>query len=556
MEAVVGIVVAAIVAFGVVLMVAVYMAFLKSLFPETLRTDEVFYVRTNDLWILRVCRYRKERSTGEPVLLVHGMGANQNNFTCPPGNCLVDYLSEKGYDCWTVDLRGSHSSEPPFERTRDEVCLEDFFKEDIPAVIEHIKKITRYERIHWIGHSMGGMLLYAYTLHKGGDDIISGTTLGSPIDFNDAAKGIPTLPLIFAEKFPVVSGNIVRGLVPIMKALHISSFAFPINQRNLPASMNAGHFINMLEDPLPALTRQVREWMASGEYKLLDGTLDVAGSISELPVPLCAFFAKGDPFISVERAREWFGTIKNADKKMIVCSKENGFVEDYSHCDLAFSKEAIHEIFEPIFQWLIAHPSPVRSSIQEEVERFSTSKISEDKRAHILSGNAFAHLKEDEPKDVVDAAEHHDDTIRETTPKTSRSIKVEKKPAAQKATQTKTSVKKTTAVKKTAAKPAPSKKAPVKKKAAAAKTPVKPKASAKSTAPAAPTKKAAAKKTAKATKVIPAKPKRSKSADADENGAPTPEALKKATHAREERNTVFSELMASLSKPLEVDLDQ
>ena len=143
-------------------LIVVYLLLLPRLYPEMMRTNEVFYVRTRDLWLLRVCRYRKDATPGEPVLLVHGMGANQNNFTYPPGGCLVDYLCAKGYDCWTLDLRGSRSSTAPFKHSRNDVRMEDFFMEDLPAVIQYVLKTTSYPKVHWMSHSMGGMLLYAY----------------------------------------------------------------------------------------------------------------------------------------------------------------------------------------------------------------------------------------------------------------------------------------------------------------------------------------------------------------------------------------------------------
>jgi hypothetical protein len=72
-----------------------YLGLLATLFPEKLRTREVGTVVTPDLWQLRICRFRRGRTEGEPVLLVHGMCANHHNFTEPEGACLVDYLVER-----------------------------------------------------------------------------------------------------------------------------------------------------------------------------------------------------------------------------------------------------------------------------------------------------------------------------------------------------------------------------------------------------------------------------------------------------------------------------
>ena len=339
-------------------LIVVYLLLLPRLYPEMMRTNEVFYVRTRDLWLLRVCRYRKDATPGEPVLLVHGMGANQNNFTYPPGGCLVDYLCAKGYDCWTLDLRGSRSSTAPFKHSRNDVRMEDFFMEDLPAVIQYVLKTTSYPKVHWIGHSMGGMLLYAYVQAHGNGLLASGTALGAPIDFSDAAGNVPTKLIAFGERHPRLAGSLIRGAIPPLKAIRSAQAIFPVNMRNVPGNMRAAHFINMIEDPLPGLMLQVRHWITSKEYTLLDGRMDVSRGLTDFSAPLLAFYAAVDPFINAARALEFFNGIKIKDKRAMVCSKEEGYVENYNHCDLAFGREAANEIFEPVHKWLKGHPCP------------------------------------------------------------------------------------------------------------------------------------------------------------------------------------------------------
>lgn len=547
----IAVLIAIVIVVGIALLIALYLTLLRSLYPEHIRTNEVYHVRTNDLWVLRVCRYRKNRATGEPVLLVHGMLANQHDFTSPENGCLVDYLCDKGYDCWTVDLRGARSSQPPFERTRNDVRMEDFFTEDLPAVVAHILRTTNYAKLHWIGNSMGGMLLYAYTQYHGGDQIVSGTTLGSPFDFNDAAGEMSVWPLSFAEKCPVAAGNAIRGIVPFVKLLRGGPQAFPINHNNLPKSMNVGHFINMLEDPLPALMRQVKDWMRTRTYTLLDGELDISAGISSLPTPLLAFYAARDPFIDAERALTVFNTIQIEDKKAVVCAKEKGFVEDYSHCDLAFSKEAAKEIFEPIAQWLAEHPCPLKYLDENDLSVDSATVLSPEKRAEILSGAAFSHVTSDEAalnspspdtqdmktglQDVAGATaaepgespmrEHSGDTAGAADTPTAPAYAAEEakeqgpRPATKRATR-KTSARTSTAKKSTA------KKASAAKKTTAAKS-------------AATKKKAASKKPAPKKKAV-------EDVMDNEESRLSPEDQERAERLREARNMAFSDIMASL----------
>ena len=143
---------------------------------ERPRADEVHMVVTPDQWQIRVCRYRATTSPGEPVFLCHGFMSNQFSFALPAGRGLVDALCESGYDCWVVDLRGDLSSIPAPGSTLDDPTLDDHLLRDIPSVIEFIRNATGHSKVHWIGHSMGGMLLYAYDLVFGTEALASGTT--------------------------------------------------------------------------------------------------------------------------------------------------------------------------------------------------------------------------------------------------------------------------------------------------------------------------------------------------------------------------------------------
>ncbi len=388
----ISVLIAVVIVSGIVLLLSLYMTLLDSLYPEQLRTNEVLHLRTHDLWMLRLCRYRKSRASGEPVLFVHGLGANQHNFTNPENGCLVDYLSSKGYDCWTVDLRGTASSRPPFERSRNEVLLEDFFTEDLPAVIGHILKTTNYSKLHWVGHSMGGMLLYAYVQTHGSDQIASAVALGAPLDFSDAGKAVPAWLVKFGIRFPSVAGQLVRGSIPLLRLLRLSPPAFPLNRRNIPKRMHAGHFISMIEDPLPGLLRQVLRWMHGEKYVLCDGTLDIVKNLPSFPIPLLAFYGYKDPFVGYDRAKKVFDSILLEDKKAILCAKAQGFAEDYSHCDLAFSREAESEIFEPVARWLAEHSCVKQQENGADPHGVAAAVVSPEKRAHMLSGAAYSHL--------------------------------------------------------------------------------------------------------------------------------------------------------------------
>jgi len=257
------------VAFIIVALAVAWSRLLAALYPEKVRTNEVAYITTSDGWKLRLCRYRKEHSSGEPVLLVHGLNANQNNFTSPADACLVDYLSGQGYDCWTIDLRGTRSSQPAEGQGRSTVEVEDFVWRDLPAAIEHIQKTTGYAKLHYVGHSLGGLLLYAYAQALGTDKIASGTALGAPTQFTAAKLFLPGCLKFMALHCPWLAGEMLRCALPFARLAGIGTSALPVNIANLPASMDLASIYPILDDPAPRVHAQIFGWGDSGEITLL-----------------------------------------------------------------------------------------------------------------------------------------------------------------------------------------------------------------------------------------------------------------------------------------------
>ena len=68
-------------------------------------------------------------------------------------------LAEQGYDVWMGNNRGTEYSmqhvylDPKRSGKYWEFTWEDMGKHDIPAFISEIKKVTGYEKIHYIGFS-------------------------------------------------------------------------------------------------------------------------------------------------------------------------------------------------------------------------------------------------------------------------------------------------------------------------------------------------------------------------------------------------------------------
>src|SRR5262249_3588950 len=146
------------------------------------RADELRFATTDDGWQLALHRYRPvETSRRHPVVLCHGMGANHIGFDLAPEVSLSRRLAALGFDVDAVDLRGHGGSEPAKFRGphRWGFSFDDYLYRDVPAALAKVLATSGAPAVHWVGHSMGGILLYAQLAALGSAKLVSGVAIGS-----------------------------------------------------------------------------------------------------------------------------------------------------------------------------------------------------------------------------------------------------------------------------------------------------------------------------------------------------------------------------------------
>lgn len=94
--------------------------------------------------------------TGRIILLVHGAsysGVTTFDLQVPgkPGHSLMDFLAERGYDAWALDIEGYGRSDRPINHTSDTVVA----AEDIRTACEYIFQHRKVARLHFLGFSWG-----------------------------------------------------------------------------------------------------------------------------------------------------------------------------------------------------------------------------------------------------------------------------------------------------------------------------------------------------------------------------------------------------------------
>ncbi len=308
--------------------------------------DEIVAVVTSDGWTLPI---RHFSGPGAPVVLAHGLATDHNNFDQAEHVSLADSLRDSGFDVWVFSLRGDPDSTPPVGVGRRGWTFDDHVLLDVPALLNGVEGATGTDQVLWVGHSMGGMLLYA-ALSQHPDRIAAGVTVGSTVEF-DARGFLWTLGHTF--RFALSgSGRLPLGAVggavgrvwpdgPFTSLLAEPDAMAPAESRALAR--------DALVDLSKPLLRQAWTWFEVGELCRVDGTPWVTGA----QVPLLVLAGVHDRIVPVAdgaRVCERF-----SDCETVLLSKESGFSYDYGHVDPLVGRVAREEVYPRITAFLIEH---------------------------------------------------------------------------------------------------------------------------------------------------------------------------------------------------------
>ncbi|HMS79341.1 MAG TPA: hypothetical protein PKC20_07380 [Burkholderiaceae bacterium] len=106
---------------------------------------------------LRLSRYRlSSRTVGRPIVALHGYSASGTTFAHPAVEpSLAAFFAARGRDVWVADLRTSCG-------LPETACrpwrFEDVAWNDVPAIVEHVRRETGHDRVDVVAHCMGAVM--------------------------------------------------------------------------------------------------------------------------------------------------------------------------------------------------------------------------------------------------------------------------------------------------------------------------------------------------------------------------------------------------------------
>lgn len=332
-------------------------------------TDE--FVATRDGWRIGIRRYRPEHpDPGKlPVIMAHGLGLNATFWTITDDH-LPGQLAAAGYEVFVFDMRGSGENlqlgrfdwvnpllRETFIRERGERSwtVDDLVRFDLPAILDHVERVTGRDQVNWVGHSLGGMIVFPY-LELGHDTgrIANFVGMGSTIIQADAPhrdiilanRGLRALALVAS---PGRMGRVLKYFRPPGMGM-IDRFYY--TAENVEPRTISRFYGYALEDTGPGALKQLRPYLEYGHMLSADRRIDYAARLGEVKTPTLMVAGDADILSDIRSTELTFAAIGSPDKTLWRFGKANGNVDDYGHCDLVWSRQAPREVFPAIIGWL------------------------------------------------------------------------------------------------------------------------------------------------------------------------------------------------------------
>jgi pimeloyl-ACP methyl ester carboxylesterase len=321
-----------------------------------------------------------------PVILCHGLGAQGRYWYFDDELSWPKKLNDEGFDVFVPDLRGVGKTGGPYD-----FSFEDYIY-DVEAILEKVLKVEGVDKAHWVGHSMGGMVIYLSVSRnpqiqkklKSFTAISSPYTIWGPWELwkithknyenlSQFFKKVDSIPFsTFSYSFSIF-GDIIYPILKITKLIYLENFVW--NLDNVPRDIRKKA---MRYATGPVSTRVLEKFL-----KVLLGYEDFNFSFEKFKVPALFIVGTKDYLASPPTVKLAYSKASSENKKFILAGVGEGFQTDYGHVDITASKLATEEIFSQVLNFIKENDSnkirKIQSTPSEKIYKSDYEESNEPK---------------------------------------------------------------------------------------------------------------------------------------------------------------------------------
>lgn len=326
----------------------------KFIFAE----EEIHFVNTADGKKLALTRYKPANliPKREPLILCHGLCVNRLTLDLMEGHSLAAYLCDLNFDVWLLDNRGAGRSYKPewYNPWGYNWQTDDLIHYDLPSAIDYVINQTGFEQVFWIGHSNGGMIMYAYLETespekiKGMVSIASAGTCGNSSFWNEFIKLFGE----YVDYYPVIYVQaLMEAIAPYGGVMDTPLARTLWNHENMTPEIITRLFEVGWENLCTKVAKNYLDWLANDEFRSGDLNYSYKQNLDKITTPMLVLVGSGDELAMTDNVIYAYDHISSPDKTLILLSKENSFC-DYGHFDIVIGIHAQQEVYPLIADWI------------------------------------------------------------------------------------------------------------------------------------------------------------------------------------------------------------
>ncbi len=314
--------------------------------PQALACEQLRY-DTDDGWrcFLHRCP-PAPGARGEPVILAHGLSLNRRSLDYGPTCSALLSLRAAGFDTYLLEHRADRSALPP--RRPRPFDADSIAARDLPAAIEAVLAHSGYRRLAWIGHGLGGQLLYMHLAMDPHAPIFAAACLGSAVRFRAPRSTARSAELV-ARLLPSRSGLPGRQVLRLLSPFATSTAHWTRGATNgeTRGPLLRGLMNHAGSDLHGGMVRQVARWISSGALCDRHDRLDYLEALAGHPLPLLAVASPGDAICPPQAASPVLRAMGGgSDKRLLVTESACG------HLDLLCGEDTGKQVWPAVTDWL------------------------------------------------------------------------------------------------------------------------------------------------------------------------------------------------------------
>ena len=286
-----------------------------------------------------------------PILLVMATTNRGYLFDMVPGQSLVEYLGEAGFDVFMLDWEAPRADEKG-------LTLESYVLDFLPTAVERVKRETGEPDISVIGYCFGGVLSLLWAALEGRRQGLANlVTFTTPVDFSrmemfqswadrrffDVDRLVDTLgncpgDYLYTAFDMLRPGARVAQQIRVVDRLDDDEFVKSFRM-----------FDRWATDMLPLAGEYFRQTTKKlmWDNRLLHGTMDVAGraiDLGRITVPFLHVAALHDHIVPTAASAPLLGMVGSADKEEVVLKG--------GHVSLVAGGNAVKRLWPKLVSWL------------------------------------------------------------------------------------------------------------------------------------------------------------------------------------------------------------